>query len=313
MVIIIITVVFSCIPSTIKMYDIADLSSTTKTLKTANFWTLTTPIYINDADPNSNWSKTASDNDWCSGSGTYSDPYIIENVIIQGMNLVAGIVIKSSSVNFVIKNCTIANIQSYRFEYGIELDNVTNGKLIDNNFSYNRLIGIYLYYSDNNTLLGNLGNDNFESGIRLQYSSNNTITGNTASENKEVGIYLTSFSNNNTISQNTVNSNTNNGIILSLECSNNTITENIINYSRIGILLERSSNGNKIIGNYLIGNQICIKESESSHNTFENNDCREHESSAILGFDLTILISLVGVISPILAIIIKKRIKNTYG
>ena len=40
-------------------------------------------IYINDDDPNFNWSKTAADNDWCSGSGTYSDPYIIENLYIN--------------------------------------------------------------------------------------------------------------------------------------------------------------------------------------------------------------------------------------
>ena len=41
------------------------------------------PIYIDDLDPNFSWNKTMSENTWCSGSGTYLDPYIIEDVIID--------------------------------------------------------------------------------------------------------------------------------------------------------------------------------------------------------------------------------------
>ncbi|MFW9972495.1 MAG: nitrous oxide reductase family maturation protein NosD [Candidatus Odinarchaeota archaeon] len=305
--------------STIKKYDITDLNSTTKNLKTANFWELTNPISIDDANPSNDWSKTASDNDWCSGSGTYSDPYIIENVIIQPTDLISGIMIKNSYVNFIIKNCTILNIKSTSFlsetyDYGIKLDNVANGKLIDNNVSNNQQLGIHLYYSDNITLSGNLANDNSECGIRLQVSSNNAIIGNTFSENGEVGIEINNLSKNNTISQNTV-SNNDNGVIVGLECNNNTITECTINDNLLGILLSRA-NGNTIIGNILTGNKDCIEEFQSSYNTIENNDCREHESSngsAVPGYDLAILTILIGVVSTLSAIIFRKRFKNTKG
>ncbi|GAH40211.1 unnamed protein product, partial [marine sediment metagenome] len=52
-------------------------------LKNAGYWDLTgSNILIDDLDPTKNWSYTASQYDWCSGSGTWNDPYIIENVTI---------------------------------------------------------------------------------------------------------------------------------------------------------------------------------------------------------------------------------------
>ena len=55
------------------------------TLKKAGYWEIG-PIKIDDDDPTKNWSVTASTYDWCSGSGLLSDPYIIENVTIDGQN-----------------------------------------------------------------------------------------------------------------------------------------------------------------------------------------------------------------------------------
>ena len=37
-------------------------------------------IYIDDSNPNYNWSKTASENDWCTDYGTY---YQIDHVLIE--------------------------------------------------------------------------------------------------------------------------------------------------------------------------------------------------------------------------------------
>lgn len=42
-------------------------------LKSAAYFPLTSYIHIDDVDPNLNWSKTAADNDWCNGSGTWND------------------------------------------------------------------------------------------------------------------------------------------------------------------------------------------------------------------------------------------------
>ena len=50
-------------------------------------WNLTgSPIIINDLQPDYNWSKTAAENGWCSGSGSWSDPYVIEDVLIDGLD-----------------------------------------------------------------------------------------------------------------------------------------------------------------------------------------------------------------------------------
>lgn len=45
-------------------------------LRTSGFWELS-PIYIDD------WNKTANENDWCRGNGTFTNPYIIENITIN--------------------------------------------------------------------------------------------------------------------------------------------------------------------------------------------------------------------------------------
>ena len=64
-------------PSIIKFDHISDddnllVENYDVKVKTSGFWNLTGfPIYIDDSDPNYSWSKTASENDWCSGSGTW--------------------------------------------------------------------------------------------------------------------------------------------------------------------------------------------------------------------------------------------------
>jgi len=86
---------------------IADFNGFSKNrLKNAGYWTLTNTIYIDDTDPNFNWSKTAEDNLWCVGNGTWSNPYKIENVTIDGLPKVSCIFIENSNVPFIVKNCT---------------------------------------------------------------------------------------------------------------------------------------------------------------------------------------------------------------
>ena len=78
-------------------------------LKNNGYWNLTgSNIFIDDLDPSRNWSYTASHYDWCSGSGTWTDPYIIENVTIDGQDAGNCIFIKNSVVPFIIRNCTLS-------------------------------------------------------------------------------------------------------------------------------------------------------------------------------------------------------------
>jgi parallel beta-helix repeat protein len=92
------------------------------------FYNLTgTPIFIDDADPNYNWSKTAIENPWCSGSGTWNDPYVIERVLMDGNNIGTCITIQNSNVPFMIRNCTL-----YNAEKGIKILNASNFNITDN-------------------------------------------------------------------------------------------------------------------------------------------------------------------------------------
>jgi len=74
-----------------------------KEVKTSSYWVLDPSIIDN------NWSETASTYDWCSGSGSFSNPYVIENVTINGLNSSNCIEIKNSNENFIIRNCTLYN------------------------------------------------------------------------------------------------------------------------------------------------------------------------------------------------------------
>ena len=93
--------------------------------KMSGYWDLPF-IYING-----NWSYTAGNYTWCSGDGSWQNPYVIENVTIDASSSPtgSGILIENSKQNyFIIRNCTIFNAGT-----GIKLENSTNGRLTENN------------------------------------------------------------------------------------------------------------------------------------------------------------------------------------
>ena len=67
-----------------------------------------TPIYINDLESGigaHNWTW-ASSQTWCSGNGTFHDPYMIYGLTIDGGGTTTCIDILNSDVYFIIQNCT---------------------------------------------------------------------------------------------------------------------------------------------------------------------------------------------------------------
>ncbi|MFX0036264.1 MAG: nitrous oxide reductase family maturation protein NosD [Candidatus Hermodarchaeota archaeon] len=135
---------------------------------------------------NSGWA-TAKANGYCSGEGTYLNPYVIEDlVIIKGTlgKSGSGISISNSYVYFKIENCTISG-----FSYGISLYYANNGTLIENNCSDN-IFGIGANHCNNNTITVNIANDNSNSGIFLDNSLNHIVRGNNVSRNTEIGLYI---------------------------------------------------------------------------------------------------------------------------
>jgi len=177
-------------------------------LKTSGFWNLTgSPIYIYG---DSGWSWYSSNEDWCSGSGTYSDPYLIENVTIDGEGSNTCIEIINTNAYFTIRNCTIYNAGVS--ETGIQLTNSDNGKVEwnhiwgcrygimlisgsnNNTIQYNNASnnadgeGVYLTYADNNKIQHNIANDN-DAGINVARSRDIMIFNNTVNNNR-AGVYL---------------------------------------------------------------------------------------------------------------------------
>jgi parallel beta-helix repeat protein len=187
---------------------------------------------------NSGWVDFRNDGN-CTGSGTYSDPYVIEDLVIDGGGSGSCILIENSEVYFRIENCTL-----YNFGEGIRLWNVSNSLVFDNNFS-SGIWGIYLlYYSHNNTISGNTINCQ-EFGIRLLGYDNN-ILGNIINVSQPLGYsYGISISwggsNNNLISGNTVYL-ARVGIHID-EGYNHIIMNNTINNSELkGLRLMRTNN-----------------------------------------------------------------------
>ena len=162
----------------------------------------------------------------CTGQGTYSDSYVIEDLVIDGGGSGSCIWIEDSNVYFKIENCTVYNSGGSSGNAGIRLSKVNNSQLINNNCSSNHL-GIYLDSSNNNTISGNIANNNGGDidgfGIYLYSSNNNTISGNTANNNTNFGIFL-GESNYNIVSGNTLIGN--NECIAEENCQGNEFSDN---------------------------------------------------------------------------------------
>ncbi len=138
------------------------------------------PIHIDN-----NWMETKATYDWCTGSGLYTDPYVIKNLIIDGLGLETCILIENSAFYFKIENCTfynsgLGNYTTNEYEAGIKLRNTRNGKIINNNCSGNNGVGIMLSDGCNyNTISRNNLSNNGQHGILLYNDCHNNLGGDT--------------------------------------------------------------------------------------------------------------------------------------
>lgn len=227
------------------------------------------------------WASTL---DWCDGSGTIADPYTIDRLVIDANNKVDGVKVQNSNKHFRIINCTVFNTSST----GIKLNNVSLGKLSDNDCSNTNFYGIYLIDCNyitisDNVLFNNSGNGLFaenannilisnnnmtynQNGIGI-YGSNNSILENDMSHNYN-GLTL-SLGTNNTIRNCVANNNTVYGIQLSSSSTINTIENNTANFNQIGIFIDNSDTNDisNNTANYNIFVGISISDSISNEIT----------------------------------------------
>lgn len=233
-----------------------ELKIRTPSLKPAGFWNNFTFIHIT----NLNWT-IANETDWCSGSGTWGDPYIIENMVINASDSPTGtgIFIESSTnVYFTIRNVTI-----FEATDGIKLENTNNGAIINNSLSDNLDSGISLVNCVNNTISRNRLINNDMWGIHLSTNCiRNTISRNIAINDgtnlQDTGIYLKDFCDDNDILENKVCDNNVNGIRLVDFCEgnliyNNTIKNTVTFQQDYGIRLDNNCDQNNISQNIIEG------------------------------------------------------------
>jgi peptide/nickel transport system substrate-binding protein len=222
------------------------------------------PIYING-----NGDFTIANGVNGGGSGTASDPYIIENWDISAENA-NGIWILNTTAYFVIRNCYVHD-GSGNFNDGIMLDYVKNG-VVENTFVENCRYGIGLWdYSSNIFISNNLVNNNIL-GVYLGYSDNCFVENNIVKNNSYLGGIYLNYSINNLIKNNTVENNSSYGIYFD-SSENDNLTNNTCRNNDYGIYVYRDISGNNRIR--MIGNTIQNNSSEGIY--FESYICDDAE------------------------------------
>jgi len=210
------------------------------------------------------------DNNWtdakaagiCTGDGTYSDPYIIEDLVIDGGGLGSCIWIENSIVYFKIKNCRLYNAMQSSHAAGIYLWNASNGYVVDNQANDNGYIGISLLISNNNTILRNDA-CNQGIGLALQVSHNNLIKGNTFNNNSADASLFLYGSVNNTILENSLDFNRY-GIFFWYS-DDNIVTRNFFKFNvNIGLCLYEYSDRNTIYLNCFSNNSLTAYDEEGT-------------------------------------------------
>jgi parallel beta-helix repeat protein len=262
----------------------ADLKVRPFNLKPAGFWNNFTFIHITGL----NWT-IANQSDWCSGSGTWGNPYLIENMIINARDspIGCGIFIENS-INVYFK---ITNITVFGTTNGIKLENTNNGAILNSILSDNIGSGISMKTCVNNTILRNKLINNGIYGINLTSNCiNNRILENTIKNDgtnlQDTGIYLGSFCDYNDIIGNLVCDNNIYGIIIEDSCEenlifNNTIKNTITFQQDYGIRLDNDCHQNNISLNIIEAlNNYGIMLVTSDQNTVSNNQIVDCSSGA---------------------------------
>ncbi len=214
----------------------------------------------------------------CTGSGNYSDPYIIEDLIIDGGGSGSCIWIEDSYSRFRIENCTVFNSGSSTSNAGIKLSNAHWCQLIGNNCSFNT-IGMGIYSSDVE-MRGNIASF-CSRGIYIYHCrySYGIVSGNTLTNNTVAGIYL-DYSDVYEISENAAVNNYN-GIYLTRSDYNQILRNIVSNNTNHGISMYNSNR------NYLFGNDAChnpygIFAQGGYFNTIERNNASNTTETGIL-------------------------------
>ncbi len=147
-----------------------------KTPKRSGFWTVNGNTIIDESNPTLNWANTTINYGWCSGSGTWNDPYIIENVTFDAQITDSALEIINSNVFFIIRNSTFrisGGDEWPGYDAGLKLTNTNNGFISNNTMEYNNAYHLYMKYCDNNTITENNFYWSGDAGLLIANSNGN--------------------------------------------------------------------------------------------------------------------------------------------
>jgi parallel beta-helix repeat protein len=195
---------------------------------------------------------------WCTGNGTIDEPYIIDNIAVNGQNTSNCLYISHSDIYFIIQNSLFFNSSrnTSGIYAGIYFFNVTNG-IIRNNTIYSNMHGIYTWNSQNCQFIENKAEENSKDGFYIYGSNKNNFSNNLLQENGERGYYVHTSHNNTII--------------------NDRIIENSLSSSVPGIEFQ-SSDSNKLFNSNISENSAGINAYTSENTHFENNTIRNNDN-----------------------------------
>ena len=177
-----------------------------------------------------------------------------------------------------LTNVTVQNFEAHDWEYGINYDQVTDGRIEGTVCGVTITTGIYLQETTTTTVSGNDVDGGFR-GIHLDHSDGNRVSDNSCNGTQSRGIYLF-YSDGNYINRNQVDSTSEDDAIFLFYADNNTLTENSASFNtdKTGIRLH-SSNNNLIAGNSMHDNTWGIKLYSSGNNQIFLNDILDNTVS----------------------------------
>ena len=140
-------------------------------------------IFIDDTDPSYNWSVTAANYSWCTGAGTFLDPYVIEGLYIDAGGYGGMISIWNSDKFFIIRNNWFNYSGPYGHDNGVLLQFAKNGVIENNLFTYTNIGVLAELLCDNtiisdNIMISDHTTAGFGKGIDVQWSNNVTVINN---------------------------------------------------------------------------------------------------------------------------------------
>ena len=234
------------------------------------------------------------------GNGTYENPFIIEDLIIEVDVPQNCIFINNSDVYFKIQNCTLKNSGPAIDKTAIKFNNVSYGLILNNTIN---LAGIFLIDSHNISISEN--NFGTNSSISLSSSNNNTISYNVLTNC--TNIYLL-YSDNNKILNNYIQYCTT-GIEFRHSSDNIIMGNEIYDCQDYGIGLWFESNNNQIIENYIYnnGNYTGVNQIDIDSDctgTILSGNIYEYRDGDLPPFDPTLLLILSIIIGSVALVIV---------